>query len=106
MAGLWTEMCLVMPTIQAIGEGYEVFIVPDASGGVSIEAHQVAIQRMVQAGAVPITWGAFAGELQRDWARIGTVGLLAENLFDHWGVVGTSLKWEQQLIESGAGGTG
>src|SRR6267143_7158089 len=49
MAALWTEICLAMPAIQAIGEGYEVYIVTDASGGVSLEAHEVAIQRMVQA---------------------------------------------------------
>ena len=102
MAGLWTEMCLAMPTVQAVGDGYAVYIVTDASGGVSLEAHEVAVQRMVQVGAVPLTWGAFAGELQRDWARTATVGALAENLFAHWGVVGTSLMWEQQLLTSGA----
>src|SRR5205823_4884462 len=53
MAALWTEICLAMPAIQALGEGYEVYIVTDASGGVSVEAHEMAIQRMVQAGAVP-----------------------------------------------------
>jgi nicotinamidase-related amidase len=102
MAGLWTEICLAMPTIQAIGDGYDVYIVTDASGSVSLEAHEVAIQRMVQAGAVPLTWGAFAGELQRDWARTATVGALAENFFAHWGAVGTSLMWEQQLLTSAA----
>jgi nicotinamidase-related amidase len=73
IAALWTEICLAMPTIQALGEGYEVYIVTDASGGVSLEAHEVAIQRMVQAGAVPITWTVFGSELQRDWARTATV---------------------------------
>ena len=56
MAALWTEICLAMPVIHALGDGYEVYIVTDASGGVSLEAHEMAIQRMVQAGAVPITW--------------------------------------------------
>jgi nicotinamidase-related amidase len=100
MAGLWTEICLAMPTIQAIGEGYDVYIVTDASGGVSLEAHEVAVQRMVQVGAVPITWGAFAGELQRDWARTATVAALGDSIVDHWGAVGTSLLWEQQLLGS------
>src|SRR5882672_1449162 len=68
MAALWTEICLAFPAIHALGEGYEVYIVTDASGGVSVEAHEVAIQRMVQAGAVPLTWTVFAAELQRDWA--------------------------------------
>jgi len=68
------------------------------SGGVSLEAHQMAIQRMVQAGAVPITWTVFASELQRDWARTATVPALAQMLVDHMGNVGTSLTWEQQLL--------
>jgi len=98
MAALWTEICLAMPAIQALGEGYEVYIVTDASGGVSLEAHEMAIQRMVQAGAVPITWMVFGSELQRDWARTATVPALAQTLVDHSGVVGTSFKWEQQLL--------
>ena len=67
LAALWTEMCLAMPTIHALGEGYDVYIVTDASGGVSVEAHDMAVRRMVQAGAVPITWIALSGEWQRDW---------------------------------------
>ena len=98
MAALWTEICLAMPAIQALGEGYEVYIVTDASGGVSLEAHEMAIQRMVQAGAVPITWMVLASELQRDWARTGTAPALAEMLVEHAGVVGTSYTWEQQLL--------
>ena len=99
MAALWTEICLAMPAIQALGEGYEVYIVTDASGGVSLEAHEMAIQRMVQAGAVPITWGVFAAELQRDWARTPeTAAGLAQVLIEHSGNVGTSFLWEQQLL--------
>jgi nicotinamidase-related amidase len=100
MAALWTEICLAMPAIQALGEGYEVYIVTDASGGVSLEAHEMAIQRMVQAGAVPITWTVFASELQRDWAREATVPGLAKLLVDHMGNVGTSFVWEQQLLNT------
>jgi nicotinamidase-related amidase len=102
MAALWTEICLAMPVIQALGEGYEVYIVTDASGGVSLEAHEVAIQRMVQAGAVPITWTVLGSELQRDWARTATVPALAQMLVDHMGVVGTSFTWEQQLLATAA----
>jgi nicotinamidase-related amidase len=98
MAALWTEICLAFPTIQALGEGYEVYIVTDASGGVSLEAHEVAIQRMVQAGAVPLTWTVFASELQRDWARTATVPQIAKLLVEHMGNVGTSFTWEQQLL--------
>lgn len=103
IAALWTEICLAMPAIQAAGEGYEVYIVTDASGGVSIEAHEMAIQRMVQAGVTPITWGVFGAELQRDWARTETVPAVAQILFEHSGNVGTSLQWELQLLASAQG---
>jgi nicotinamidase-related amidase len=98
IAALWTEICLAMPTIHALGDGYEVYIVTDASGGVSLEAHEMAIQRMIQAGAVPLTWTVFASELQRDWARTATVPGLAQLLVEHMGNVGTSFTWEQQLL--------
>jgi nicotinamidase-related amidase len=100
IAALWTEICLAMPAIQAAGEGYEVYIVTDASGGVSVEAHEMAIQRMVMAGCMPITWTVFASELQRDWARTATVPALAQMLTEHMGNVGTSLTWELQLLHS------
>ena len=104
MAALWTEICLAMPAIQALGEGYEVYIVTDASGGVSLEAHEMAIQRMIQAGAVPVTWMVLASELQRDWARGATAPSFAEILVEHAGVVGTSFVWEQQLLTSPTAG--
>ena len=69
LAALYTEICLAMPAIQALDEGYDVFTVTDASGGVTAEAHDMAVRRMVAAGAVPITWLAVLGERQRDWAR-------------------------------------
>jgi len=100
MAALWTEICLAMPVIQALGEGYEVYIVTDASGGVSLEAHEMAVLRMIQAGAVPITWTVFSAELQRDWARTATVPAVAQAMIDHMGNVGTSFLWEQQLLNS------
>src|SRR3979411_2840639 len=69
IAELSSEMCLAQPAIHAMGEGYDVYAVTDASGGVSAEAHDMAIRRLVAAGAQPITWLGMAGELQRDWAR-------------------------------------
>ncbi|HKO79830.1 MAG TPA: hydrolase [Chitinophagaceae bacterium] len=98
IAALWTEICLAMPAIQAAGEGYDVYIVTDASGGVSVEAHEMAVLRMIQAGCIPITWGVFSAEMQRDWARTDTVPALAQALIDHSGNVGTSLQWEWQLL--------
>src|SRR4249920_3271829 len=56
LAALWTEICLAMPAIQALGEGYEVYIVTDASGGVSVEAHEMGVRRMMMAGVVPMNW--------------------------------------------------
>src|SRR5712692_6264471 len=102
LAALYTEICLAMPAIQALGEGYDVFIVTDASGGVSLEAHDMAVRRMVAAGAVPITWLAVLGEWQRDWAREATVPAYAATFVEHWGVIGTSLQWELQLLASAA----
>ncbi len=80
MAGQWTEVCLTMPVLSALADGYEVYIVTDASGGVSKEAHDMAIQCMIQAGAVPITTWAYVSELQRDWARAETAADVS-NLF-------------------------
>jgi nicotinamidase-related amidase len=98
IAALWTEICLAFTAIQAAGEGYEVYVITDASGGASLEAHEVAIQRMIMAGVSPITWLVFAGELQRDWARTETTQGLGELFFEHGGNAGTSLQWELQLL--------
>jgi len=100
IAALWTEICLAFPVLSALAEGYEVFIVTDASGGVSVEAHDRAVQRMVQAGAVPLTWIGFASELQRDWAREKTIAGIGDIMSRHGGNVGTSLAWELQLLAS------
>jgi len=103
IAALWTEVCLAMPVIHALGEGYDVFAVTDASGGVSVEAHERAIQRMVQAGAVPITWIAVLSEWQRDWAREKTASALGEILRVHGGSTGTTFAWELQLLGVASG---
>jgi nicotinamidase-related amidase len=69
IAGLWTEVCVVFPTLDALRAGYQVYVVVDAIGGVSRVAHESAMQRMIQAGAIPISVLALACELQRDWGR-------------------------------------
>jgi nicotinamidase-related amidase len=94
IAALWSEMCLAQPAIHAMGDGYDVYAVTDASGGVSPEAHDMAIRRLVAAGAQPITWLGMAGELQRDWARTERLGAVAQILLDHAGASGTVLAWE------------
>jgi nicotinamidase-related amidase len=73
MCALWTEVCLAFPALDAMRAGYEVFPVVDAVGGTSVEAHRAGIERIVQAGAQPISWVSLACELQRDWARTKTV---------------------------------
>src|SRR5207237_3590969 len=98
MAALRSEICLAMPAIQAAGEGYDVYVVTDASGGVSVEAHDMAVRRMVQAGVVPITWMALSGEWQRDWARESTLADVGKILAEHGGGSGVASAWEAQLI--------
>jgi nicotinamidase-related amidase len=69
IAGLWTEVCVAFPTLDALRAGYEVYFVADAIGGVSRVAHESAVQRMIQAGATPVSVLGLACELQRDWGR-------------------------------------
>ncbi|GAB2818060.1 hydrolase [Streptomyces chlorus] len=71
MTGLWTEVCVAFPTLDMLREGYEVYPVSDAIGGVSADAHDRAMQRMVHAGAQPVTAISLTAELQRDWGRPG-----------------------------------
>ncbi|WP_233553006.1 hydrolase [Teichococcus wenyumeiae] len=69
LAGLWTSVCIVGPALSAIDQGFEVYVIADACGDVSEEAHERAMERMIQAGARPITSLQYLLELQRDWAR-------------------------------------
>ena len=103
IAALWSEICLAMPAIQAAGEGYEVYAVTDASGGVSAEAHEMAVRRMAMAGVVPITWMAVAGEWQRDWAREESAKALGGLLAELGGGTGIAFTWELQLLGQNAG---
>ena len=83
IAGLWTEVCLVFPALDLLREGYEVYAVSDASGGTSVDAHQRAMERVVQAGAVPVTWEAVMAELGRLYKGdyIGSfIGIMSEHL--------------------------
>lgn len=103
IAGLWTEVCVAMPTIQALGEGWDdVTVVTDACGGVSVEAHEVAIQRMIRAGANMMTWLAVMSEWQRDWARLDTAVGVTEVLLQHVAGSGIAYLWEQQLLNTPA----
>lgn len=100
IAGLWTEVCVAMPAIQAAGEGWDVTVVTDASGGLSVESHEVAIQRMIRAGVNMMTWTAVASEWQRDWARLETAGAVTQIMIDHLAGSGIAYMWEQQLLNT------
>jgi len=100
IAGLWTEICVAMPAIQALGEGWDVTVVTDASGAVSVEAHEVAIQRMIGAGANMMTWLAVLAEWQRDWARTEHAAEVSELLLHHAAGSGIAFLWEQQLLNT------
>jgi nicotinamidase-related amidase len=81
MAALWTEVCLVHPALDALSEGFEVYPVVDACGGTSLEAHDLGVERLVQAGAKPTSWVQLICELQRDWNRAESVPGFSEILF-------------------------
>ncbi|MFI1884598.1 hydrolase [Streptomyces jumonjinensis] len=88
IGALWTEACLLFPTLDAMAEGYEVYPVVDAVGGTTREAHDAALARMYQAGARPTSWNSVACELQRDWNRSETVKGFRQNTIAHhaaWG---------------------
>ncbi len=84
MAGLWTEVCLVFPALDLLNEGYQVYAVSDASGGTSADAHERGMQRIIQAGAVPVTWEAVMAELGRlnmaDYDMNGFIELMEVHL--------------------------
>jgi nicotinamidase-related amidase len=100
IAALWTEICLAYPVIHSLADGYDVFFVTDASGGVSRESHDMAVLRMVQAGAVPMSWIGVMSEWQRDWAREATVSAVAEITVAHSGASGVAFQWEMQLLST------
>lgn len=103
MAALWTEVCLAFPAIDAIKAGYEVYAVTDASGATTVEAHNMAIQRMIQAGVVPITWIQFLCELQRDWARQETYQAVMDLAKEHAGAYGMGVFYAQSMFGTHGG---
>jgi nicotinamidase-related amidase len=95
VAGLWTEACVMFPTLELLRENFEVYIPADACGDVSPEAHQRAMERATQAGAVPITSLQYLFELQQDWARSETYNGVMEILKAHspYGIQVRFSKW-------------
>ncbi|WP_084692477.1 hydrolase [Thalassomonas actiniarum] len=98
IAALWTEVCGVGPVLSALDEGYDVYFVTDASGGVSKEAHDMAVQRMIQAGAQPITWLQYMLELQRDWSRGSTYKAVTDIAKEHGGGYGLGIIYAKAMF--------
>nr|WP_272210243.1 hydrolase [Marinicella sp. W31]MDC2876108.1 hydrolase [Marinicella sp. W31] len=100
LAGLWTEICILLPALSAIEDGYEVYVVVDASGGVSDAAHDMAVERMIAGGATPITWLQYLLELQRDWARGETYAGVADIAVEHGGAYGVGIFYATEMFNS------
>jgi len=103
IAALWTEVCGVGPVLSALEQGYEVYFVTDASGGVSHDAHNMAVQRMIQAGAAPITWLQYMLELQRDWSRTGSYKAVTDIAKEHGGGYGLGIIYASEMFKASEG---
>lgn len=99
MAGLWTSVCIVGPVLSAISEGYDVYVITDASGDISKEAHDQSITRMVQAGAKPITSLQYLLELQRDWARQETYKPVNDLVVKYGGAYGIGVQYAREMLK-------
>jgi nicotinamidase-related amidase len=100
LAGLWTESSLAMTALSALSAGYEVYVIADASGGESKESHEMAMERMIAAGVVPLTAGAYLRELQRDWSRDATAAGALAIFEQHGGGCAEGLRWGWEMVAS------
>jgi nicotinamidase-related amidase len=98
LCGLWTEVCVAFPTVQAIHDGYEVYVVEDCCGDVSQLAHDNAMKRVVQAGAKPVTSLQVMLEWQRDWANKGTYDAVMDIVKNHYGAYGAGVEYTYTMV--------
>jgi nicotinamidase-related amidase len=98
LAGLWTETCVALPTVQAIHDGYEVYVVEDCCGDVSQLAHENAMKRMIQAGAKPVTSLSVMLEWQRDWAERDTYDAVMDIVKSHCGAYGMGVEYAYTMV--------
>jgi nicotinamidase-related amidase len=98
LAGLWTETCVTLPTVQALHDGYEVFVVEDCCGDVSVLAHENAMKRMIQAGAKPVTALSVMLEWQRDWAERDTYEAVMDIVKNHCGAYGMGVEYAYTMV--------
>ncbi|MEW5685496.1 MAG: hydrolase [Pseudomonadota bacterium] len=103
-AGLWTSVCIVGPVLSALEQGYDVYVITDASGDISEEAHERAVQRMIQAGAKPITALQYLLELQRDWARAETYDSTTGIAKTWGGAYGLGITYAKSMFGASEGG--
>jgi nicotinamidase-related amidase len=106
LAGLWTSVCIVGPALSAIDQGFDVYVIADACGDVSAEAHERAMERMVQAGARPMTSLQYLLELQRDWARAATYDATTGLARTFGGAYGLGLIYAKTMLGSHASEAG
>ncbi len=99
LAGLWTSVCIVGPALSAKAEGYDVYVITDASGDVSKEAHDMAINRMVQAGVKTMTSIQYLLELQRDWARGETYKAVTDLVKKYGGAYGIGIQYAHEMLK-------
>ncbi|SFH73423.1 hydrolase [Planctomicrobium piriforme] len=98
IAALWTEVCLAFPAIQAMEAGYEVYAVEDACGGTTVLAHDNAMKRVIQAGAVPVSWLQVLLEFQRDWAKRETYDAVMKLVLEHCGAYGQGVEYAYTMV--------
>jgi nicotinamidase-related amidase len=103
LAGLWTSVCIVGPSLSALEQGFEVYVVADACGDVSEEAHERAMQRMIQAGVRPMTSLQYLLELQRDWARTQTYEMTTGIAREFGGAYGLGLIYAKAMFPAHGG---
>jgi nicotinamidase-related amidase len=102
VAGLWTEVCVTWPTLNMIDKGYNVFVVEDACGATSRTAHEAALSRMVQAGAIRVTTIPTVLEFQRDWARREHYDALLAIFKEHGGAYGVGIEYAYTMVHHAA----
>jgi len=100
LAGLWTEACIAFPSVQAIHDGYQVYVAEDCCGDVSLLAHDNAMKRVFQAGAKPVTSLQVMLELQRDWAQTDTYDAVMDIVKSHYGAYGVGVEYAYTMVHN------
>ena len=102
LSGLWTETCVALPTVQAIHDSYEVYVVEDCCGDVSQLSHDNAMKRVIQAGAKPVTALSVMLEWQRDWAERDSYDAIMDIVKSHFGAYGVGVEYAYTMVHGAA----